>query len=63
MSQSEKNLLEANIKLVDDKNMLMKDIDILIRYLKGEKELKEDVKNIIKYYKKINLHNKVKVMR
>lgn len=63
MSETERKILEANIKLVDDKQMMMKDIDILIRFLKGNKELKESVKEIIRYYTKMNIDKKVKRMK
>ena len=53
MTKDEKNLLEANKKLVE-KNMEMEaDIRVLISYLKGRKQLKDDVKDIIRYYSKV----------
>ena len=58
MSQSEKAILQANIKLVDEKKELLRDIAILIRYLRGDKELKEEVKSIIKYYDTISNYKK-----
>lgn len=52
MSDHERKVLEANIRLVDEKNDLLKDMRVLIAYIRGDKDLKEEVKNIIKYYKK-----------
>jgi hypothetical protein len=50
MTNEEKKLLDANRKLVKKNIELETDIRVLISYLKGRKHLKEDVKDIIKYY-------------
>ena len=50
MTNEEKKLLDANRKLVEKNMELEADIRVLISYLKGRKYLKEDVKDIIKYY-------------
>lgn len=57
MSQSEKQMLEANIKLTDINNERLSDIYILIKYITGSKELKEktreEVKSIISFYRNL----------
>lgn len=53
MTNEEKKLLDANRKLVEKNMELEADIRVLISYLKGRKYLKEDVKDIIKYYSKV----------
>lgn len=55
MSQSEKCMLEANIKLSDLNNERIRDIEILISYIRGNKSLKEEVRSIIKYYSSNNM--------
>lgn len=53
MTNDEKKLLAANKKLVDKNTELEADIRVLISYLKGRKQLKDDVKDIIRYYSKV----------
>ena len=48
----ERGLYEGNLKLLNENKEMLKDINILIRYIKGDKELKPYVINIVKYYKK-----------
>lgn len=45
-----KNLIDANIKLLDENKQIIKDIQLLSRYIKGEKDLKQQVIEIIEYY-------------
>ena len=58
MTEQERKMLEANRNLVNQKNEMFKDIVLLIRYIQGHKELKEQVKEVITYYKKYNRKNK-----
>lgn len=64
MSQSEKCMLEANMKLSDLNNERIRDIEILINYIRGNKELKEEVRSIVRYYssnkRKIKYERRVK---
>ena len=52
----EKNIIEANIKMLDKNKLLLSDINVLVRYIKGNKtkkeEMHEEVKNIVNYYLK-----------
>ena len=59
MSDSDKRLLEANKKLLNQRNEMFKDIYTLIRYIKGHRELKEEVKEIVNYYKTYHKKNSV----
>lgn len=63
MSEQEKKMLEANRNLVNQKNEMFKDIILLIRYIQGHKELKEQVKEVITYYKKFNKYKTNKLER
>lgn len=58
MTDSEKKMLEANKRLLNQRNEMFKDIVTLIRYINGHKELKEDVKEVIRYYREYHLRNK-----
>ena len=58
MTQAEKRMLEANIKLTDTNNEMLRDISILIRYIRGNKELRDEVRNIIRYYDTISSYKK-----
>lgn len=53
MNKEEKRLLDANIKLVEERRTLIRDILILIGFINGDKELKPFVEEIKKYYEKI----------
>ena len=44
-------LLDANRKLVDDKNLVINDILVLLKYISGDSSLGYQVKNIMKNYK------------
>lgn len=50
MSKMERNFYNANLKLTNEKKEMLNDIDILIRYINGNKELKSNVKEITEYY-------------
>jgi len=63
MTDSEKKMLEANKNLVNQRNEMFKDIILLIRYIQGHRELKEDVKEVITYYKKFNKYKTNKLER
>lgn len=58
MTKSEKNIFEANLKLVNEKNEMFKDIITLINYINGNEELKESVYEIIEYYSHIQIKGK-----
>ena len=45
------SLVDANRKLVDDKNMVIADIIVLIKYIEGDSDLSYQAKNIIDNYK------------
>ena len=51
MNKEEKRLLDANIKLVEERRTLIRDILVLINFINGDKELKPFVEEIEKYYK------------
>ena len=50
MSEKERQILKANMKLVDEKAELLKDIKALILYIKGFACDKEAIEEIINYY-------------
>ena len=53
LSVMEKSLLKANSELVSKQREMLRDISRLISYIKGNKNLKNEVKNIIiKYTRK-----------
>ena len=58
MSLMERNMLKANKRLVDKNNELLKDLWLLVRYIKGENQLKREVESIIGYYEKISVYKK-----
>lgn len=47
---NEKNLLESNIKLMNEVNELKRDITTIVKYIKGLNNNKEEFENIINYY-------------
>lgn len=54
---NEKNLLESNIKLMNEVNELKRDIITIVKYIKGLNKNKEEFENIINYYNsKMKLH-------
>ena len=57
MTQQERNMLEANRRLTDINNERLSDIYLLIKYITGSKETKEDIRNeireIIHYYRNL----------
>lgn len=53
----EKQLIEANTKLVDKNRLLISDIRVLIKYIEGHTELEYQVKNIMKNYKSKGANN------
>lgn len=58
MSNCEKRILDANIKLTNEKNETIKDIVTLISYINGN-EVQEDIINeIIGYYSKFQVKRK-----
>lgn len=50
MSQTERQLLQANKVLVEKQQILLKDIHILISFIRGNKNVTEETINIINYY-------------
>lgn len=52
MTIEENRLFEANKKLVDERSLMLADINMLISYILGNKELRDKVKDLIIYYKK-----------
>ena len=50
MSKLERNLFDANLELVIKQKHMLVDISKLISYIKGNKNLKNEVKNIITKY-------------
>lgn len=52
LKRQQNQVIEANRKLVDDKNEVIKDIKVLIAFLRGNNTLKEQVNEIIEYYSK-----------
>lgn len=50
MSAMERNLLTANQELVNKQKLMLKDIIILIGYIKGNASIEDEVNNIVKYY-------------
>lgn len=58
MSLYERNMLEANRKLIDKNSELLKDLWLLARYIKGETHLKNEIETIISYYDKVSKQKK-----
>ena len=52
MTLEEQRLFEANKRLVDEKSIMIADMNVLCAYILGNKELRDKVKEIIIYYKK-----------
>lgn len=48
-------ILNANIKLVDKVSEMERDMYILINYINGNKELENQAKEIMEYYKDIKV--------
>jgi hypothetical protein len=50
-TDNERRLIKANTKLVDKNTLLLKDIKLLIRYIKKPNSVdEEEVNNMIAYY-------------
>ena len=52
MTKEEQRLFEANKRLVDERSLMLADINMLISYILGNNEIKDQVKDIILYYEK-----------
>lgn len=50
MGELERKLFYANVELVNKQKEYLRDISRLISYIKGNKNLKNEVKNIITHY-------------
>lgn len=50
MSDLERKMFYANLELVNKQKEYLRDISKLISYIKGNKNLKNEVASIIKYY-------------
>ena len=50
MTVYEKKMLAANQRLVEKNTEMENDIRVLISYIKGRKQLADEVKEIINYY-------------
>lgn len=50
MTEMERKIFNANLELVERQKILLRDISILISYIKGNKKLKTEIDNIIEYY-------------
>ena len=53
MSDLERKMFYANLELVNKQKEYLRDISRLISYIKGNKSLKNEVKNIITYYTRV----------
>lgn len=51
MTKTERTIYEGNLKLLDEKNEMLRDIEVLIRYIRGNRDLKGEVIKIMRYYK------------
>lgn len=53
----DEKLIKANTKLVDENKLLKSDIQLLIKYIKGDentkKELQEEINSVIKSYEEL----------
>lgn len=58
MSEAERNMFYANVELVNQQRVYLKDINKLIAYIKGNSRLKDEVKNIIRIYSRKETPNK-----
>lgn len=58
MSEAERNMFYANVELVNQQRVYLKDINKLIAYIKGNTRLKEEVKKIIAIYTRKDSGNK-----
>lgn len=58
LTKSERNLLEANIKLSNDKNEMLKDILNLIKCIKENNYTNEEIEEVIKYYSNLQIKGK-----
>lgn len=54
-TENERRLIKANTKLVDKNTLLLKDIKLLIRYIKNPNSVDEEgIDNMIAYYEKFS---------
>ena len=50
MSSTERQILRANIELVRQLKELKRDMGVLVSYIKGNKNLEEEVENLLRIY-------------
>ena len=53
MSEMERKVFLANVELVNKQKEYRRDISKLISYIKGNKQLEEEVNSIISYYTRV----------